>query len=214
MSTTPPAAARKVAFRSDPSPILLTHDGAKDQALIEVAWRTDDDSNYRRVIGLELLGDVLDLMLTESVREKLGDSYGVGLESHMSEAFPGFGYLAANAVVAPDKTHEVLAAIEEAAAQLRNKPIDADLLKRARNPLLEKIDRSLRDNGFWVGALSEAQSEPDRLNRIRERQKIAQSITPAALQKLAQTYLQPSRLRQARIVSSKLETAGSKLGSR
>lgn len=214
LSEAPSAAALKVSFRPDRTPIQLTHDGAKDQALVEVAWATTDDSDFRREMGLNLLKDVMDVMLTDSVREKLGDSYGVGIQSHMSEVFPGFGYLAANAVVAPDKRDEVIGAIEAAAQQLRDKPVDRDLLNRARNPELEKIDHALRDNGFWLASLAEAQSQPDRLQRIRERRQILTSITPAELQKLAQTYLQPARMRQATIVSSKLETSGSKAASR
>ena len=77
-------------------------------------------------------------MLTDSVREKLGDSYGVSLQSSMSDTFKGFGYLSAAAVVAPDKTDEVQQAIAEAAAELRDQPVSADLLARARNPELEK----------------------------------------------------------------------------
>ena len=204
------ADARKASFRADRSPILLKHDGPADKALVEAVWPTADDSNYREVIGVELLKDVLDLMLTDSVREKLGDSYGVDLQSVMSDTFDGFGYLSASAVVAPDKTDEVQKAISEAAAELRAKPVSDDLLARARNPELEKADRAMRENGFWMAALSRAQSEPDRLDRIRQRKALLQAVTPADLQKLAQKYLQPAKVQQVRIVSSKVATTASR----
>jgi len=194
----------KVAFRSDPSPIELTHDGQADQALVEAAWPTDDDSDFRKEVAMDLLGDTLDVMLTDKVRETLGDSYGVSLQNLMSDVFPGFGYLSASAVVAPDKIDEVQKAIAETAAELRDKPVDADLLARARNPELDKMDRQMRENGFWLAALSKSQSEPERLERIRQRKAILQSITVADLQKLAQQYLQPRRLQTVRIVSSKV----------
>jgi zinc protease len=204
------AEARKASFRADRSPILLTHDGPADKALVEAVWPTADDSNFREVVGVELLKDVLDLMLTDSVREKLGDSYGVDLQSVMSDTFDGFGYLSASAVVAPDKTDEVQKAIAEAAADLRAQPVSDDLLARARNPELEKADRVMRENAFWLGALSRAQSEPDRLDRIRQRKALLQAVTPADLQKLAQKYLQPAKVQQVRIVSSKLATTASR----
>ena len=204
------ADVKKASFRADRSPIVLTHDGPEDKALVEAVWPTTDDSNYREVIGVEMLKDVLDLMLTESVREKLGDSYGVSLSSAMSDTFKGFGYLSAAAVVAPDKTDEVQQAIAEAAAQLRDKPVTADLLARARNPELEKIDRQLRDNGYWIAALAKAQSEPERLDRIRQKKALMQSITAADIQKLAQKYLQPDDLQKVRIVSSKVTTTASR----
>jgi zinc protease len=128
----------------------------------------------------------------------------------MSDTFPGFGYLSAAAVVAPDKTDEVQKAIADAAAELRDKPVPADLLDRARNPELEKADHELRDNGYWLASLAKAQSDPERLDRIREKKKLMQSITGSDIQKLAQKYLQPGRVQKVRIVSSKLATTASR----
>jgi zinc protease len=128
----------------------------------------------------------------------------------MSDVFTGYGYMSAAAVVAPDKTDEVQKAIADAAAELREKPVSADILARARNPDLEKIDHSLRDNGYWLAALSKAQSEPDRLNRIRERKKLIQSITGADIQKLAQKYLRPDHVQHVTIVSDKVATTASR----
>ena len=196
--------ARKVTFRADRVPIFLTHDGPPDKAVVESIWPTTDDSDFHEDIGLELLRQVLDIVLRESVREKLGDSYGVTVQSHMSHSFKGFGYFSAAAVVAPDKAEEVQKAIADAAAELRSKPIADDLLARARNPALENIDNSLRNNAYWVAALSKAQSEPALLDLIRQRKAMLQALTSADLQKLAQKYLLPNRVQQVRIVSSKL----------
>jgi zinc protease len=210
LSTEPPAAARQVSFRRDRAPIRLTHEGPADQALVAVVWPTDDDSDFHREVGIGMLARVIDLMLTEAVREKLGDSYGVSVASPMSDAFRGFGYLSASAVVAPDKADEVQKAIEETAAELRSKPVDADLLARARAPALEAIDRSRRENGFWIGALAKAQSTPERLDRIRNERAAVQSVAAEELQKLAQQYLTPATLQQVLIVSTKLATTAAR----
>jgi len=198
-----PASARKVEFRTARTPIVLTHEGPQNKAIVEAVWPTTDDSDYRQVVGIDLLGDVLNLMLTESVREKLGDSYGVSVASSQSDTFRGYGYLSVAAVVAPDKIDEVQKAIAESAAELRDRPVSADLMARARNPDLDKADQAMRDNGFWLASLSRAQSEPDRLDRIRQVKSLLQSITPEDIQKLARKYLQPERMQQVRIVSSK-----------
>ena len=176
---------RKAEFRTSRSPIVLTHDGPLNKAVVEAVWPTTDDSNYREVLGLELLKDVLDVMLTDSVREQLGDSYGVDLQNAMSRSFRGFGYLSASAIIDPGKTAEVQHAIEVAAAKLRDEPVSADILERARNPELERADHALRDNGYWLSALEQAQSDPARLSRIGQRRAILCSITPADIQRLA-----------------------------
>ncbi|HET8749227.1 MAG TPA: insulinase family protein [Sphingomicrobium sp.] len=210
LASTIDPSARTAAFRAERTPIVLEHDGPADKALIESVWPTTDDSDYREVVGVSLLKDVLDLMLTESVREKLGDSYGVSVASTMSDTFTGFGYFSVASVVAPDKVDEVQKAIAEAAEQLRDKPVSADLLARARNPVLEKIDRMKHENSWWLAVLSQAQSEPDRLDRVRQWKTMVENTTAADIQKLAQKYLEPSKVQHVRIVSSKLATTASK----
>ena len=201
------AEARKASFRADRSPILLTHDGPADQAMVAAFWPTDDDHDYRKEVGLGMLASVLDLMLTESIREQLGASYGVSVGSSMSDVYTGYGTLSVNTVVAPDKADEVEAAIAAAAKQLRDQPVSADLLARARNPVMESIAKSLRENGYWMGYVDQAQTQADRLQRIRDRKALYEAITPADLQALARTYLTDKALQKVRIVSSQASAA-------
>ena len=194
--------ARKASFRADHSPIVVTHDGPADQAMVAAFWPTDDDHDYRKEVGLGMLASVLDLMLTESIREQLGASYGVSVGSNMSDVYTGFGTLSVNTVVAPDKADEVDAAIAAAVKQLRDQPVSADLLARARNPVMEGIAKSLRENGYWMGYVDQAQTQADRLQRIRDRKALYEAITPADLQALARTYLTDKAMQKVRIVSS------------
>ena len=201
------AEARKAWFRKDKSPISLTHEGPVDQAMVAAFWPTDDDSDYRLEVGLGLLARVLDLMLTESVRERLGASYGVNVSSTMSDVYTDFGSFSVSAVVAPDKTGVVEDAIRAAVRQLRDEPVSADLLARARNPALEAIGKNMRENGFWMSYVNVAQGKADRLERIRQRRALHESITPTELQQLARTYLTDEAMQRVRIVSDKSASA-------
>jgi len=194
-------------FRTDTSVIQLTHSGGADQALVGAAWPTDDDHDFRNEVGVAMLGEVMDLMLTESVREELGDSYGVSVGSDMSDVYKGFGFLLVNSVVAPDKVDEVDAAIAKVAKSLRDKPVSDDMLVRARAPMLESAAKQTRQNGYWLGYVDEAQTEADRLDRVRTRDKLIRSVTAADLQALARQYLVDGKEQRIRILSDKLRTA-------
>jgi len=202
-----PSGARTAHFRSDTSPILLTHSGGQDQALVAAAWPTDDDKDFRKEIGLSLLGEVMDLMLTDSVREELGASYGVSVGSTMSSTYDHFGYLMVNSVVAPDKADEIDGVFAKVARQLREEPVSDDLLARARAPMLESAAKQMRQNGYWLGYVDEAQSKADRLERIRTRDALIRSITAADLQALARQYLVEGKLQRVRILSDKVQVA-------
>ena len=196
--------AKTAHFRTDTTPISLVHSGGPDQALVGAAWPTDDDHDFRKTVGLAMLGAVMDLMLTESVREELGDSYGVSISSNMSNIYDGFGYLIVDSVVAPDKIDEVDAAFAKVAKALRDKPVSDDLLARARAPMLESAAKETRQNRYWLGYVDEAQSRADRLDRARTRDQLIRSVTAADLQSLARQYLADSKAQQIRIVSAKL----------
>ena len=197
-------AARNVSWAPVSTPLALTHTGDADQAIVGAVWRTDDDADFRTQVGLTLVKDVLQLMLTDSVREKLGASYGASVSSTMSSDFKDFGYMVADAVISPTKAEVVEKAIADAAASLRTTPIDKDMLARALNPELEKARHDQRENAYWLQAIQVAQSEPARLDRARQRIAILQSITAADIQRLARTYLTPARETPLRVMSQKL----------
>ena len=68
--------------------------------------------------------------------------------------------------------------------------ISEDLLNRARQPVLEWMQAAPQTNGFWLDLTSTAQSHPGRFTAFKQRQALAQQITVAELNKLAQQYLQ------------------------
>jgi len=201
------ADARIAHFRSDNSPIILKHSGGADQALVAAAWPTDDDKDFRKEIGLSMLGEVMDLILTDRVREELGASYGVSVGSTMSDTFDRFGYLMVNSIVAPDKADEIDAVFAKVARELRDGPVSADVLERARAPMLENAAKQMRQNGYWLDYVDEAQSKADRLVRIGSRDQLIRSITAADLQALARQYLVDGKLQRVRLLSDKIQVA-------
>jgi zinc protease len=196
--------ARKVSFRKARAPVTLTHSGDADQALIAIAWPTDDDDDLERVTGLRLLAEVLKLELTDTLREKLGASYSPAASSFASDVFDGFGYMMAATTLAPDKIDDVEKAVASLVSQLRSAPVGDDLLARARNPIMERMDRQERENASWLGLVDEAQTDPERLERHRKRSSAYASITPAELQRLAKQYLSSAQTLVVKVISDKL----------
>jgi zinc protease len=198
--------ARHAEFRKSLAPVTLKHSGPADQAALVAAWATADDDDQRRTVGLILLADILRLQLTDRLREELGDTYSVSVSNASSDVYDGYGYMGVSAIVAPDKLPAVEKATQEVVAKLIAEPVDADLLTRARNPNLERIDRQQRENSYWLELVDEAQSRTDRLERHRLRKQIYQSMTAADIQALAKQYLAPEKMLAVRVVSDSLQT--------
>ena len=186
--------------------MTLKHGGPADQAALVAAWKTTDDDDQRQTVGLVLLADIMRLELTERLREELGDTYSVSVSNASSDVYDGYGYMGVSAIVAPDKIEAVEQATQDVVARLIAKPVDADLLARARNPNLERIDRQQRENSYWLELVDEAQSRADRLERHRLRKQIYLSMTAADIQALAKQYLAPDKMLAVRVISDSAAT--------
>lgn len=200
-------ARRNVRFPADRSPVTLTHAGTADQGLALAYWPLDDDADAIEEVKVDLLSDVMGLMLLEEIREKLGATYSPGAYSSMSNIYKDYGVFGTSVIVEPGRADEVFAAVDMIAKQLRDAPIDADLLDRARKPVLERIVKNRRENGYWLGLAGRAQSEADRLDRTRNIEARYKAVTPADLQAMARKYLRDDRELKIRIVHDSVAAA-------
>lgn len=199
----PRTEARIRQFATDRSERTLIHKGPAEQAELRVYWPARDDSDLAEAMQLTLLSRAMQLMLTEELREKLGESYSPGAAASLSDEFPGYGHLFAASNVDYKDLATTRAAIFAIAKELRDKPVDPDLLDRARKPLVEAMVKSRRENSYWLNYVAEAASHADRLDRSRKGIAEVEAATPAELQALAKRYLVDDKALVIKAVSDK-----------
>ncbi len=195
--------ARIRRFAIDRSERTLIHKGPAEQAEVRVYWPARDDSDLGEAMRLNLLSRVMQLMLTEELRERLGESYSPGAAASLSDEFPGYGYLFAASNVDYKDLATTRAAIFAIAKDLRDKPVDADLLDRARKPLIEAMIKARRENSYWLNYVGEATTHADRLDRSRKGIGEVKAATAAELQTLARQYLVDDKALVIKAVSDK-----------
>lgn len=185
----PGTIAKPLAFVPEPALRTLTHTGAPDQGAVALNWPTDDADDQRDDLTRDMLAEVMGLRLTEVLREELGATYSPVAYSFSQRTFPGFGHLTTFATVPPQAMDATAAVMRDIAAELLAKPVDPDLLERARNPVRARFERAETQNTGWLGIVAEAQSRPDTLDRRRARMGLLNAVTPADIQAAAQRYL-------------------------
>jgi len=191
----PAVMATDVRFPQDGLHQVLTHNGRADQNLSVMVWpATDFYADIPRSYATELLSAVLTLRLIDEIREKQGAAYGSSASASLSGTFSGFGYITASATVKPDMDQTFYDSVTAITEDLKSKPIDEDELLRARKPVLDRQDVQVKTNGYWASALNGIQSDPRRLDTLRERKDRLMQVTPADIQAAAQTWLQPERV--------------------
>ncbi len=197
---------REAQFASDRSERVLTHAGASDQALALTYWPTTDDADAQEEATMQMLALAMRLELLDRIREQLGASYSPGAGSSMSSIYRGYGTFSTSVVVKPEQADEVFAAVDAIVGDFRKAPIDADLLERARTPLLEQIALSRRENGWWLAVIDEAQLHSERLDRVRSYEDRIRVVTPEMLQAAALRYLDPAQELRIRVVPAEPAT--------
>lgn len=184
---------RQRPFTTDRTLRIVRHTGPADQAIVRVTWPTRDDSDAQEKQVFNLLERIVRIELLDSLREKLGKAYSPSARSETSPYWRGYGTFAVNASVDVADVAGVRAAILQTVAELRDKPIDPDLVHRARGPLLETFANALKTNAGWMSLVDRAQTEADRIERhVRAAERLS-AVTAEQVQAAARKYLAPDR---------------------
>lgn len=194
--------ADKVRFPAQTAqPVKLTHKGRADQAIAYIAWPANDfyaDPQETRALSLAVA--VLQDRLIQKVRIAEGATYSPTAALRASETFPGYGVVSSSVETPPAKLASFFQNVEEIAAGLRDKPISADDLERARKPRIEQIEKSKETNEYWLGRLQGAIDDKRRLDVIRETVAGYRAVTAEDIQAAARKYLRPDTAYKIEVV--------------
>ena len=171
--------------KSSSEPTILRHAGDAETARLYVYWPSPDASDSKRSRETGMLSDLLQLRMTDVLREEEGATYSPSVFRVASRLFPDFGYIGTQLEVSPDRIDEMADKIREVAAEFKSGDMDEDLFNRAMKPTLESLETSLESNGLWMSVLSQAQTDPEVIARFRTRDEAYQNMTVEDLIPLA-----------------------------
>lgn len=195
-----PDAARDVRFPAKATRADFSHGGRGDQAAVLAAWPGPDNSDPRRERVVSILNEVIQLRLIDEVREAQGGTYTPFGSSFASKSVPGFGYMFAGVEPNPDQADRFFETLGAITKELRDGQLSADLLERARKPVLYQHYAAESTNGYWISALNDIQSDPRALARARSALRDLGSITEAEVIEAARTYLDDKRRIDVRVL--------------
>ncbi|MEY3623351.1 MAG: hypothetical protein RLZZ407_910 [Pseudomonadota bacterium] len=167
----------------------IPHKGEANQLGWRRVWTTTGDCDQKLTQSMDLLARVVTLRLTDELREKLGATYGVQAGSEMAEFYRDRGTFSIATAGDPKDLAAIESTVDLVMAEIVKAPVDSDLFERARKPVLESYADWKKRNPTWLGVAAEAQTNPDKLNRFRQNEKMFNSITAQDLWALAKQYL-------------------------
>lgn len=185
------AEARKVKFPNAPAAKIFTYESKIPQGVAFTLWKTTGiRDNIREFRRLNLLAEIFGDRLREEIREKLGASYSPAAGADGSDALDGMGYILSQSIGKPEDLEKLLNTMRDLADNLATGGATADELDRALKPTLGMLEKSLRDNNYWLSTvMSQSQADPKRLDLARTRDADYKSITLTEVNALAKKYL-------------------------
>ncbi len=200
---------RKVAKLAEPVAKEYTIESEIPKALVRLYWPASDARDVKFSRRMRLLTDVFADRLRVKIREELGGTYSPNAGGDLSETYPGYGYIVAEATVAPDDTRRIADAIKAVAAGLQANGVTEEELVRAKQPVLTALRESSRTNPYWLNTvLASAQEIPQRLEWSRTRYSDNESVTTAELTALAKEYLDPAKASEFIVIPVKPKPVG------
>jgi zinc protease len=160
-----------------------------------ILWPTVDGSDTKLARRMTVLGLILKDRIRLKVREELGATYSPEVESHCSDVFSDFGFIAAQLTVESADVYRISRLVTEIADELAHGSVTDDEFDRAVKPRLDQIKEEMRSNSYWSGVLCRCQEQPDWLDAARSRSDEHNSITRAEIESLARQYLSQDRCR-------------------
>jgi zinc protease len=195
-----PDAARNVRFPAKAARADFSHGGRGDQAAVLAAWPGPDLTDPRRERAVAILNEVIQLRLIDEVREAQGSTYTPFGSSFASKSVAGFGYMFAGVEPKPDDADRFFETLAGITKELRDGTLGADLLERARKPVLYQHYAAESTNAYWITALSDVQSDPRASTRLRSALSDLSSITEAEVVAAARAYLDDKRRIDVRVL--------------
>lgn len=188
--------SRTVTYPKTPADKTFSYESKIPQAIATAIWKTgglrDNIPEFRR---LNVISDIYGDRLRQEIREKLGASYSPNASADGSDALENFGYLYGQSVGKPEDLQLILETMERIATDLHENGATQDELDRSLAPILSSLQKSTRDNSYWVSTvLAKSQEDPARLEWARTRDEDYASISLKEINALATKYLAPENL--------------------
>lgn len=188
--TAPPLAVQPIPPLPNAKPLVLTHRGDPNQAIVAVNWRTFGGmSDLQGSRALNIATAIIRDRLTDDFREKQGGTYSPFVSQDEVRGFDDFGMLMAGAQLTPDRIAAFRETLDRIVADLAANGPSADDLLRAKETAVGAAQRNLASNAYWGAILAGDLDDPRRIESMRTYISGRKAITATDVRDVIRKYL-------------------------
>ncbi len=136
--------------------------------------------NMTNRVAVTAIGSILSIRYIESIREKEGGSYGVGVRGSMNNTPVDEATLMMQFDTDPVKQAKLIAIIYSEIDEIIAKGPRADDFQKVKENMLKKYSEDIAQNSWWNSALERYYQ--DKLNLVADYKTAVEAMTPKAIQ--------------------------------
>jgi zinc protease len=168
--------------------------GSDPKASVQLVYSGDFTWSAANQVQLDALAEVLEIKLTEKLREEESSVYGVGVGGSYSK-FPVPRYtLQISFGCAPENVEKLIARTNAQIAELQTSGPDLTDLRKFQAQTRRSRETELRQNGYWLGYLSAQYRNGDDPAEVLTDEARLNALTVETLKTAASRYFGPNRV--------------------
>ena len=138
---------------------------------------------------LSSLGDLLEQRLLDRLREALGGTYSVSVNTGFSRRPRQEWQVVISYGSAPDKADSLFAAVRQELDSLRRVPPSQEEVDRVREKQRRALEVQRKQNGYWVSAIRGRVENGDPLEELATEEQLYAGLTVEKLAAAAKKFL-------------------------
>jgi zinc protease len=162
--------------------------GADKKSLVSILFTGDAVYSKEEGIKLKMLTDALTIKIIEQLREEMSGIYGGGINSSLVRRPYGHYAINLSFPCGPENVDKLVAAALTIIKDAREKGIEQKDLDKVKETLKKQNEDQLRENDYWLEALTSSWMEHDNPQWIPGYEKIVDAVTVADLKEMAKKY--------------------------
>ncbi len=143
--------------------------------------------NINNDVLVDAIGEILDMRYMESIREKEGGSYGVGVRGNLSNTPKVQALVLMQFDTDPEKQEKLMGIIHSEVAEIVKNGPRMDDLNKVKENMLKQYAQDVEQNSWWMNALSSYYQ--DKLNYRTDYKAAVEALTPQAIQQTLKTLV-------------------------
>lgn len=162
--------------------------GSEPKSVVSLTFTGEAPFSEDAQLRLHAMLEVMNIRITDILREKLGLIYGGGMNGALNRVPYGNYSIGASLPTGPENVDKVLAAAFDEIRRMKERGPDAADLDKVKQNWLQSYKRSMRENTYWTTRLQSAVLQGTDPALILAYEKQVAAITPGDLKEAAKRY--------------------------